>query len=173
MAVAAFERVLELDPDLREMPLVRSLFWSHLADDLIAAGRMEEARRHLTNTIQKMPDSALLNRLGRVYFLQGEMADAERCFEQAVEQNPSDYAPHLELAKLALQSQNREKALSHLDRARALAPRQYSILYSLASVYRQLDRGADAENVQDMIKQLRDQSASSRASNQPWPRYAL
>ena len=174
LAVAAFDRVLELDPELREMILPRPLFWSHLTDDLIACGRIDEAGRHLAKVVVNTPDSTLLSRLGRIYFLQGELVEAKRCYQQAAEMNPSDFAPHLELAKLAVQSQNRDQALMHLDQARALAPRYYSVLYSLASVYRQLDRTDDADRVQETIKQLRDQPASSsRPANYSWPRYAL
>jgi hypothetical protein len=48
-AVTCFERVLELDPELREMPLSRRLFWSHFADDLIAIHRINDAGRMLTH----------------------------------------------------------------------------------------------------------------------------
>ena len=50
-AAAAFEHVLELDPELREMPLPRRLFWSHFADDLIASGRIEDAGKYLSKAV--------------------------------------------------------------------------------------------------------------------------
>ena len=34
-AVASFERVLQLDPELKEMPLPHATFWNHLALELI------------------------------------------------------------------------------------------------------------------------------------------
>jgi tetratricopeptide (TPR) repeat protein len=174
-AVAAFERVLELDPELREMPLSRGLFWSHLADDLVTCGRFDEAGRYLSQALVGNPDAYLMNRLGHVYFLQGSLNEAERCFRQAVEWDPSAYAPWLELAKLALQRQEREEALKDLNRARLLAPQQYSVLYSLALVYRQLGRIVDADRIQETIKQLlhNKPASSPRPSNSPWPRYAL
>ncbi|MFI5454116.1 MAG: tetratricopeptide repeat protein [Isosphaerales bacterium] len=173
-AVAAFERLLELDPELREMPMPRRLFWSHFADDLIASGRMDDARRYLSKALIDAPDAELINRLGQAYFLQGALDDAERCFGQAADLNPSDYAPHLSLAKLALQRHHQEEALKHLNQARVLAPRQYDVLYNLAAVYRQLGRTAEADRIQEAIKQLRgNSSSSSRPTNSPWPRYAL
>jgi len=173
-AVAAFEHLLELDPELREMPLPRRLFWSHLADDLFASGRIQDASRYLSKALADTPDAGLMNRLGQAYFLQGALADAEHCFGQAAEWDPSDYAPHLNLAKLALQRHQQQEALKHLNRARVLAPRHYSVLYNLASVYRQLGRPADADRIQEVIKQLRGNSASSsRPAASPWPRYAL
>jgi tetratricopeptide (TPR) repeat protein len=114
-------------------------------------------------------------RLGRVYFLQGSLTEAERCFRQAAEWDPSGYTPWLELAKLALQRQERDEAMRYLNRAHLLAPRQYSVLYSLALVYRQLGRADDADRIQETIKQLQhDQaSSSSRPANNAWPRHAL
>ena len=46
-AVTSFERVLQLDPDLKEMPLPQPLFWNHMALELIALGRSAEARGYL------------------------------------------------------------------------------------------------------------------------------
>ena len=43
-AAAAFEKVLELAPELRGMPLTHNLFWTQFTDDLIASGRLPEAR---------------------------------------------------------------------------------------------------------------------------------
>ncbi len=42
-AITCFERVLEQDPELREMPLSRRLFWNHLSEDLITSGRIDDA----------------------------------------------------------------------------------------------------------------------------------
>jgi tetratricopeptide (TPR) repeat protein len=123
-AVAAFERVLDLDPELREMPLARGMFWSHLADDLVASGRFDEAGRYLTRALTGNADAFLMNQLGRVYFLQGELDDAEHSFRQAAQWDPSDYSPRLELAKLALQRRDREEALLQLNQAHLLAPQR-------------------------------------------------
>ena len=41
-AVAAGDRVLALDPELKEMPLPHGLFWNNLALDLMAVGRTSE-----------------------------------------------------------------------------------------------------------------------------------
>jgi tetratricopeptide (TPR) repeat protein len=175
-AVISFEHVLQLDPDLREMPLPHRLFWSHLTADLIESGRIDDASRYLAKAVADTHDADFMNQLGLIYSLQGAADDAERCFHQAAEWAPSDYRPHLNLAKLALQHGDREKALKYLNTANVLEPRQYDVLYSLASVYRQLGLTADADRAQDMIKHLRDTSllpASSSPTNGPWPRYAL
>lgn len=175
-AVAAFEHVLELDPDLREMPLTHRLFWSHLSDDLIECGRIDDARDQLNKALSRGPDANLMTQLGRIYFLQSALDDAERCFRQAADWDPSDYSPHLYLAKLALQRQDRVGALEHLGKAKVLDPTQYDVLYNLASVYRQLNLKDEADRVQETIKQLRDKSlspSSSSPTSSPWPHYAL
>jgi tetratricopeptide (TPR) repeat protein len=173
-SVVAFRRVLELDPQLREAPLARSLFWSHLADDLAASGRIDDARLALTEAVAKAPDSSLLNRLGRMYFLQGDLDGAERCFRESAELAPTQYEAYVELAKLAIQRHDRQEALKQLNRARDLAPREQSVLYSLVSVYRQLGRTTEADQVQETLKQLREQAAvPNRAASGAWPRYAL
>jgi tetratricopeptide (TPR) repeat protein len=173
-AVAAFERVLEFDPELGDAPLTPVLFSSHLADDLVASGRVDDARRHLTKALTKTQDPSLLNRLGMTYFLQGSLDDAERCFRRAVDQAPSDHAAHLNLAKVAIQRRNREEALDQLKQAQMLAPRHYSLLYSLVSVYRQLGRTAEADQIQQTLKQLRERPPSSAPGpGGAWPRYAL
>jgi tetratricopeptide (TPR) repeat protein len=173
-AVAAFERVLELDPELQEMPASRRLFWNHFTDDLAASGRLEDAGRYLTQVLASAPDADLMNRLGETFFLQGDLDAAERCFRQAVELDPSRYAPHWNLAKLALQRRQTRVALRHLSQARQLAPRRYGVLYNLESVYRQLGQTAEAERVREAIKELRARPDSpARPANGRWPRYSL
>jgi tetratricopeptide (TPR) repeat protein len=173
-AVAAFERVLELDPELREMPLPRNLFWTQLADDLSSSGRIDDARRYLTRALSNSPDASLLNILGQTYFLQGMLDDADRCFRQAAELAITDHLSYLNLARVAILRHEQEEALKQLDHARSLAPRRYSVLYTLASVYRQLGRSAEANQVEASLEQLREQPASQASvANASWPSYSL
>jgi tetratricopeptide (TPR) repeat protein len=175
-AVAAFERVLELDPELREMPLPRGLFWSHLTSDLLASGRPAEARRYLARAMETDPDPRLLVTLGRAYDLEGETAQAERCFRQAVEQDPNSYAAYLYLGKIELHSRRADEALDHLKRALELAPRSYDALSTLALAYRQLGREAEARRFQEKAEAIHGKPSpppAGRPEKSPWPRYAL
>jgi tetratricopeptide (TPR) repeat protein len=173
-AVAAFERVLELDPELREMPLPRSLFWTQLADDLISSGRIDDARHYLAKALSNAPDASLLNILGQTYFLQGMLEDADRCFRQAAELATTDHLAYVNLARVAILRHEQEEALKHLNHARSLAPRRYSVLYTLASVYRQLGRKAEASQVEESLGQLREQPAPQpAAASASWPSYSL
>ena len=121
-AVAAFEQVLELDPELREMPLPRNLFWTQLADDLISSGRIDDARHYLARALSNSPDASLLNILGQTYFLQGMLDDADRSFRQAAELATTDHLAYVNLARVAIQRHQQEEALKQVNRARSLAP---------------------------------------------------
>ena len=121
-AVAAFERVLELDPELREMPLPQTLFWTELTDDLVSAGRIEDAARYLASAVSKTTDPSLLNRLGWTYLLRSMLDDADRCFRQAADLAPRDHVAYLNLAKLAVLRHDEKAALAHLNRARLSRP---------------------------------------------------
>jgi tetratricopeptide (TPR) repeat protein len=168
-AVACFERVLEQDPELHEMPLPRRLFWSHLAEDLITSGRIDDASEVLTKALANTHDADLMNRLGQIHFLQGRLEDAEQCFRHALEWEPGNFKSYVGLSRIALQRHEREEALKYLNQANQLAPLEYSVLYSLAAIYRLLGRPADAARVQETLMRLRDKPAV----NPTWPRYAL
>jgi tetratricopeptide (TPR) repeat protein len=173
-AVACFERVLEQDPDLREMPLPRGLFWNHLSEDLISSGRIDDAAAVLTKALATTSDADLMNRLGQIFFLQGKMEDAERCFRQAIEWEPGNFNHYLSLSKVAIQRRRYEEALGYLDQAKQLAPLDYNVLYNLAATYRLLGRPADAARVQEAVKRLREKSSTLLSgSTTKWPRYAL
>jgi tetratricopeptide (TPR) repeat protein len=173
-ASAAFGRVLELDPELREMPLPHGLFWSQFAEDLLACGRFEETARHLTKALEAGPAARLSDLLGRAYFLQGKLDEAEHAFREAAVATPGDYAPYLDLGKLEIQRQRYAEALKYLDKALTLAPQQIDVLYGQARAYRLLGRAADADRLDETIKRLRAKPpAPARAANGSWPRYAL
>jgi tetratricopeptide (TPR) repeat protein len=173
-AVAAFERVLELDPQLDEMPASRGLFWNHLTSDLVASGRIEEAGRYLSRVLENTLDAGLMNRLGETFFLLGNLDSAESCFRQAAGLDSTGHVPRWNLAKLALQRRRPADALQHLNEAQPRAPRHYGVLYTLASVYRQLGRTAELERVQEVIRELRATPAPAlRPVPSAGPRYAL
>ena len=142
------------------MPLPRDIFWAQFTDDLISSGRLVEAREALRKYLVKHPDANLMNRLGQVYLLEGSLDDAERSFLQAVELNPNEFGPHLGLARLALQRHDPKAALTHIKQAKQLAPREYSVLYSLESIFRQLGETAEADRLQEELKRLRSEAAA-------------
>ena len=173
-AIAAFERVLALDPELRVMPLPRRLFWSDFTTDLLLQSRVRDVIRYLPPVLEKEPDASLMATLGRAYHLDGDQDRAEQCFRQAAEWDPWDFAPLLYLGKLELHRQRREEALKHIERAVKLAPRSFVANYTLALAYRQLGRKDDADEIQKRIERLRAQLVpSSPRAKAPVPRHAL
>jgi Flp pilus assembly protein TadD len=154
------------------MPASHPLFWKQLAEDLVECGRIEDAGRRLEQGLALGADADLLDRLGHTHFLRGDFPEAERRFRQAAEVAPDAYGPHLNLARLALQRGRRYEALSELNLARRLAPRQRGVLYSLALLYRQIGQIAEADRVQAEITQARE-AVAPRVPNAGWPRYAL
>ncbi|MGP0068159.1 MAG: hypothetical protein ACLQGP_31745, partial [Isosphaeraceae bacterium] len=57
---------------------------------------------------------------------------------------------------------------------RQLAPRRSDVLLKLVSVYQQLGQTAEADRVQQAIKELRTPTATVRRNQDgSWPRYAL
>ena len=172
-AIAAFEHVLKVDPDLRLMPLPHQTFWSYLAEDLIKIGRTDKAGRYLTRVLNEAPDAPLMNTLGQAYLQYGLLDEAERCFQQAAEWEPDNYLPRHSLGKIELQRHRLEAAREHLEAARQLAPRQVDVLNSLASVYRLLGQPTEADCIDKAISQIRKRSRPARNPKDPWPRYAL
>jgi tetratricopeptide (TPR) repeat protein len=174
-SVTAFEQVLRLDPELRAMPLPRSLFWSNLADDLIKLGRLDDAKDHLTRALASKPDAHLMNTLGRAYHLGGFFDEAAQCFRQVAEWEPNSYLPWLNLGKVELQRHQFEAARTHLETALKFMPRQADVLYALVTVYRLLDRPADVARTEAILKDVRSKPVAStpRSSKDPWPKYAL
>jgi tetratricopeptide (TPR) repeat protein len=172
-AVAAFTRVIEVDPDLRSMPLPRQAFWSYFADDLIKIGHLEDVTRYLNKVLTEAPDAALMNTLGQAYALQGMVDEAKRCYRQAIEWAPTNYLPYCRLGEIELQQQRPEEALKYLQTARKLAPRQLGVLYNLAAAHRLLKQPVEADTIDKLCKQIGESAKSARNPKDPWPRYAL
>ncbi len=171
-ACADFEKVLELDPQLKETPLARGLFFDHLAEDLVSTGRIDDARKYLERAVESSPNAPLWNWLGHIAFLKGELDQADRDFRRALVLDPFHVSSLINLAKVELQRKQAQAALEHLDQARAVAPRSYGVLYNLATVYRQLGRPAEADQIQESIRDLRE-DAAAHDQKKPWPNYAL
>jgi tetratricopeptide (TPR) repeat protein len=172
-AVAAYERVLQLDPELRVMPLPRRLFWGELGDDLVALGRIADARRYLRRAVAQEPDAALMTMLGRVARLEGDIDDAEACFRQAAVWDPQDALPHVHLGQLAIERRQFDEASAELRQALRLSPRNVQAADDLSMALRQLGRLDEAARCQRLADELRRQSAQAARGRGPLPRQAL
>jgi tetratricopeptide (TPR) repeat protein len=154
-AVAAFERILKLDPSLIEMPLPRRVFWEQLAEDLVAVGRSADARALLARAVDTAPDPHVMCVLGRAYQFEGALDDAERWLLRAVEGDPAYDLPHLYLGQIARQRGKLDDALQHLEKAFERSPRRYETAYNLSLTYQALGRLDRAERWRKQAARLR------------------
>jgi len=103
-----------------------------------------------------LQDGAELVARGRELLERQAFAAAERAFEDAVELDPSSSRAHYYLGVTRLRLGEAERAISALERARALSPRANgAVLFELGSALLQLTRYQEAVSVL---------SAASRAS---------
>jgi len=163
-AVIRFERVLELDPDLNEMPLPQPRFWSDLALDLMADGRSDEARTYLLRAIRRAETAELTELLGLSYYQQGSIDEAERCWKRAVELDPQQRDALLELGRLALGRRQWADAIAHFDRVETLDPDSAEAAYGLAQAHRQLGHDEESRRYQDRSAQLRRLASKPRTN---------
>jgi tetratricopeptide (TPR) repeat protein len=174
MAVAAFERVLKEDPQLKVMPLPRQLFWTEFCSDLMSIGRFDDACRYLARAVDEMPDPTLLDFLGRAYELNGMLDEAERCWQKSAQNDRRTYLPLLNLGKLAARRKQYSEAIDYLTRAEQLAPDHGDVCYQLGLVYHFVGNEAAAARYRKKLEELRRKAAPAAApSNSALPAYAL
>jgi len=145
LAVAAFERVLELDVDLRTMPLNPDQFWSDFGIDLIVLGRYADARRYLSRALAQKDNPMLMTLMGEAYYRDSRLDEAEPCWQKAIEWEPKLARAWLDLGRLALTRGRLPEAVGFLERAARLAPSAYEPVYSLSLAHGRLGRNAEAE----------------------------
>ncbi len=173
IAVAAFDHVLEVDPELKLMPLPRREFWSFYAADLIKVGRSEDAERYLKRALEESPDAELMNTLGRAYLQQGRLDEAERCFKEAAEWDRKDATALFNLGKIDLMRKHFESARDHLEQAHRREPQRIDVLHDLSRAHRLLGQTAESARVDREIEAAGDRAKRVRKDKDPWPRYAL
>lgn len=154
-AVSSFQRVLELDPELKQMPLPQPLFWDHLALDLMAIGRAGDARKHLEQALAIREDAGLRELLGVTYEKEGAMERAEECWRHALADDPDNTNALLDLGRLALGRQRPDEAIPLLERAAELSPTALDPVYNLSRAYRLKGNVARAEHYEELADRLR------------------
>jgi len=89
------------------------------------AGRRDEARRLCENGLIGSPGEPMLSHLlAAVLFASGETEAARRHVEASLVKRPDNAAARLLAARLARMTEDFDRALSHLDRAIAIAPQR-------------------------------------------------
>src|SRR6185312_5884537 len=154
-AVAAYEKVLILDPGLHSMPLDRRLFWSQFGQDLLSMGRSSDVIRHLSSVDEGRTDPGLVGLLARAHMQQGSMDEAESCWRRILELSPHHPAAWLNLGRLELGRGHSEEAVRLLVRAASLAPESIDAAYNLGLTYRRLGKIAEAKKWEQEAIRLR------------------
>jgi tetratricopeptide (TPR) repeat protein len=108
-----------------------------LAESYVHAEKFDRALPLLVTVTTRpgTPDATLLYYRGVAEFKTGKTADAEKSFNAAVKANPKDTASLVYLGQIALARKDLDTAISMLNRATAIDPRQASAWYLLTSAY--------------------------------------
>lgn len=148
-------RVLELDPELSQLGYPKAVFYLEFGDDLLRTGHAAEARRVMEAARTRVDDVGLLEVLGQACLEEGDFEEAERCWRLAAEQSPSRAKPWRVLGRIRLRSQQAEEALTFLDHALAIDPRNYETLALMARACRVLGRLDQARELESRATEAR------------------
>jgi Flp pilus assembly protein TadD len=155
-AIAAFERILVLDPDLKDVPLRPArLFWDFLARNLLEEGRTMEARTHLQRGLSAGDDAGLEELLARTYWDEGRIDEAERHWGHARELDPKLSDPWLGLGRIALARKDFDRAIALFREAESRSPGSIVPLQNLVRAYRLRGDRNEADLVQRQLDRLR------------------
>jgi tetratricopeptide (TPR) repeat protein len=164
LAVFDFDRVLELDPALKQMPLKpRSMFWIEYCHNLLVVGRCQEARQHLHRALKEADDPNVADLLAQSYYLEGALDHAEQCWRLALQWDARRFGTWLRIGTLQLQQGRSAEAVESLSRSVALEPKAVGPLYALGLAYRRLGRREESDRLMQQVKRLRD-GTSARVS---------
>jgi tetratricopeptide (TPR) repeat protein len=108
-------------------------------------GRLRDAEKLYARVLKAAPNQYdALNLLGTIKAQQGHIGEAHRLFSAAVKANPAPPQGWSNLGQALHALKRSGEALDCLDKARALAPGDVSILYQHANVLLSLDRPSEA-----------------------------
>jgi tetratricopeptide (TPR) repeat protein len=148
LAIADYERVLEVKPDRAEAHL-----W--LAAALTLDGRFQEALAHYHVYLPGHPDDpAALLGVAECLFSVGDTTAARAALDDLFARSNDDPGGLLLRAKLELGAGSPREALAWLRRAEAAAPQEVDVNQTLALTFRELGDGAEAEKYQGKVKEL-------------------
>jgi tetratricopeptide (TPR) repeat protein len=159
LAESDFQLASQLAPD-------KNLTYVALGVSYMQTGHLPEAIRSLRQRIKKKSnDPILLYLLGDALIRSGAtpgdstFAEAQSVLEQSVKLNSHLAASQVDLAKLYLKENRLEEARDHLERAKAIDPKDKTAYSQLAVVYR---RSGKPELASDMLKTLNQLNEEDR-----------
>lgn len=92
-----------------------------------------------TDTVTRLQHGLPYTNLGAAYIEAGNMAEAKKYFEKAIEVTPDYYLPYADLGRIYLQENNLSGAEKSFVKSLSLNPNEPSISQELAKIY--IDRG--------------------------------
>ncbi len=172
-SVVEFGRALDLDPELKLMPLTpRSMFWEEYGQDLLATGQAVLAEKCLHRALAESGNATIADLLGQSYYQQGEIEEAERCWRYTLDLDPNRADTWWRIGRLQLQQDKLEDAVASLLRAAQLAPKAIEPAFSLSLAYRRMGRREEADRLQAEVSRLRDKTAALRGGMGSMPSLA-
>ena len=156
-AIDKFQKLIELDPSARSYVYL-GISYRHL-------GRFDEAKKYFQDGLKLDPHNSIcLFNLGLIAEGQGDSAQAEAMFQQALHSNP-DFAPALlELANLRIVGKKYSEAADLLRKFVAVSRNPATGYYKLAMVERSLHQSDAADRDLKVFQTL-----SKNAPTGPYP----
>jgi len=152
---------LQLDPT--QIDAVSGL----VAQDL-GAGRGAEARSRVQALVDKAPkNAALLTLAGRTNLTTGQVDDAEKLLNRAIEADPGALEAYSNLGQVYLQQHRIEDARHEFELRAARESRPVASLTMVALIFQMQNRTDDARRVFEQVLAL-DPKASVAANNLAW-----
>lgn len=134
LAVAEYERALELDPSLQLLHLYKA----RAAAKGGKHGQAIQSFRQFAAHLEKLEDTTLLGQayveMGFSYLANGDPARAAEVFQAALSRDPQEAGALRGLAEVAIARGNLKLAEEHVKSALALEPRGPAVLETLASL---------------------------------------
>jgi tetratricopeptide (TPR) repeat protein len=156
-AIEEFQKLLKLDPSARSYVYL-GISYRHL-------GRFDEAKQYFQDGLKLDPhNSACLFNLGSIAERQGDDAQAEAMFQQALRSNPDFAAALLELANLRIGSKRYAEAAELLRKYVEVSHTPATGYYKLAMVERSLHQTEAADRDLKVFQTL-----SKDAPTGPYP----
>lgn len=159
-AIKSYSRAVEIKPDAAEALL-------GLAVAQMSEGKLPDAQATFQKGIEQFPRDALLRQeYGRMLILWGNH-DAETesrgvaLLKDALALDSSLAESSFQLGKLAMRDGKNQEALEHLQTAAKLGPRNRSVHYALAGLYRRLGRREEAAKEIRLYESLREDQDES------------
>ena len=124
---------------------------------LIKNGDYQHAIKYLKRAAKAKPDERFLNNLALAQVYTGKFDDAYKSFERAA----GEFQAHMNMASRLQRLNLDDKAIKHLEKARALQPESAAVLTELVAVYQRTGKSEEAAEANKALITLRTTAAGT------------